>query len=99
MSDNTSDLVDSETRQIVENAYARATEVLTTNLEQLHTLANALLDFELLSGDEIKDILAGKKIERPEEGDDTPVSSGPKSSVPKTSGIGGASGGGAPQGA
>ncbi len=89
MSDDTSAMVDSEIRTIVENAYARATDILTTNLEQLHTLAKALLDYELLSGDEIKDILAGKKIIRPDEDDNTPINQGPKSSVPKTSGLGG----------
>lgn len=90
MSDDTAALVDSETRMIVENAYARATEILTTHLEQLHTLAKALLEYELLSGDEIKDLLAGKAIIREEADDDTPIDTGPKSSVPKTTKIGGA---------
>jgi cell division protease FtsH len=91
MSDDTAALVDSETRLIVETAYARAQDLLTTYLDQLHTLAQALLEYELLSGDEIKDLLAGKKIERPDDEDDTPIAKGPTSSVPKAKGgIGGA---------
>ncbi len=86
MSDDTAALVDSEIRVIVENAYARAQDILTKHLDQLHTLAKALLEFELLSGDEIKDLLAGKTIERPDEEDETPLDKGPTSSVPKAKG-------------
>ena len=89
MSDDTAALVDSETREIVETAYARAQEILTKYLDQLHTLAKALLEYELLSGDEIKDLLAGRVIIREDNDDDTPITKGPTSSVPKTGGIGG----------
>ncbi len=86
ISDDTAALVDSETRVIVENAYARAQDLLTKHLDQLHTLAQALLEYELLSGDEIKDLLKGKKIVREEEDDDTSIPKGPTSSVPKAKG-------------
>ena len=86
ISDDTAALVDSEVRRIVEAGYSRAQELLTKHLDQLHTLAQALLEYELLSGDEIKALLAGEKIDRPEEDDDTPVSKGPTSSVPKAKG-------------
>lgn len=88
MSDDTASLVDSETRLIVETAYARAKEILTKHLDQLHTLAKALLEYELLTGDEIKDLIAGKPIIRQDE-DDEPADKGPKSSVPTTGGVGG----------
>jgi len=88
ISDDTAALVDSETRLIVENAYARAKDILTKNLDQLHTLAKALLEYELLSGDEIKDLLKGKPIIR-DDVDDEPVDKGPKSSVPTTKNVGG----------
>lgn len=89
MSDNTADLVDSETRKIVETAYDRAKDILTKHIDELHTLAKALLEYELLSGDEIKDLLAGKPIIRDDEPDDTPANKGPRASVPTTK-IGGA---------
>jgi len=88
ISDDTAAVVDSEIRLIVEGAYDRAKQILTDHLEQLHTLAKALLEYELLSGDEIKDLLQGKAIIR-EDMDDTPTDKTPKASVPTTSKIGG----------
>ena len=96
MSDETAALVDSEIRSIVENAYQRAKEVLTSNLDDLHTLAKALLEYEMLSGDEIKAILRGEPIVRDEADDTDETDKTPKSSVP---GAGGISGGEVPQGA
>ncbi len=88
MSDDTAAVVDSETKIIVETAYQRAKQILTDNLDQLHQLAKALLEYELLSGDEIKDLLAGKPIIRiNEEDDDTTDKKGPTSSVPKSGGL------------
>ena len=87
MSDETAALVDSEIKLIVENAYERAKDLLNTHLDQLHTLAKALLEYELLSGDEIKDILAGKAIIRDIDEDDDIDTSGPTSSVPKSGGV------------
>jgi len=81
MSDETASIVDSEIRSIVEKSYQRAKKVLEENLDDLHKLAKALLEYELLSGDEIKDLLAGRPILRDDpddEGSDKP----PKSSVP-----------------
>lgn len=67
MSDSTAALVDSEVRVIVDKAYARATQILHDKLEDLHTLAKALLEYELLSGDEIKALLRGEPILREED--------------------------------
>ena len=80
MSDETAALVDSETKRIVEDAYARAQDILTKHNDELHKLAEALLEYEMLSGDEIKDLLAGKELLREEE--EAPVNKRPKSSVP-----------------
>jgi cell division protease FtsH len=96
LSDATAAVVDSEIRHIVENAYARAQKVLTDNMDQLHMLAKALLEYEMLSGDEIKALMRGEPIlrEDPEEGD----KDGPRTSVP-TGGSITEPGGGLPQGA
>jgi cell division protease FtsH len=87
MSDNTASIVDSEIRGIVEKAYNRATQVLTEKMSDLHKLAKALLEYEMLSGDEIKALLRGEPILR----DDTPDEADnqkPRSSVPKSGGLG-----------
>ena len=86
-SDDTAALVDSETRTIVETAYARAQEILTTNIEQLHTLAKALLEYELLSGDEIKGLLRGEPIIREDSDDESAEPPPPRSSVPTSGSI------------
>jgi len=64
MSDETARKIDAEIRKLVEGGHKRATELLTTHNEQLHLLANALLEFETLSGDEIKQLLESGKFER-----------------------------------
>lgn len=86
MSDETAGIVDSEIRRIVEEAYARATKTLTDKMADLHTLAKALLEYELLSGDEIKALLRGEAILR--DNDDDAASSGPRSSVPRGGAVG-----------
>ena len=79
MSDATASLVDSEVRRIVEEGYSRAEACLTAHMDDLHKLAEALLEYELLSGDEIKDVLAGKSIIR----EDDNIPAGPTTSVPR----------------
>jgi cell division protease FtsH len=64
MSDETARKIDAEIRKLVEGGHQRATELLTTHNEQLHLLANALLEFETLSGDEINQLLETGKFER-----------------------------------
>ena len=57
MSDETAKLIDQEIRKLIDNAENHARKVLKKkNLKHLHNLANALLEFETLSGDEVKRI-------------------------------------------
>ena len=39
-------------------------------MDELHTLANGLLEFETLSASEVDQLLRGEKIERPDESDE-----------------------------
>src|SRR5574339_391220 len=57
MSNETAQLIDKEIRRVVDEGYARAQTVLEENREQLEKLAQALLEYETLSGDEIKVVL------------------------------------------
>lgn len=63
-SDETSNLIDSEVKRIVDEALQNAKRILTEKREDLEKLAKALLEFETLSGDEIKDLLAGREVRR-----------------------------------
>jgi cell division protease FtsH len=84
LSDDTAAVVDSEIKMIVEAAYKRATDILTTHIDQLHAVAKALLEYEMLSGDEIKGLLRGEPILRDEPEEAMP--SGPRTSVPTSAG-------------
>ena len=61
ISEATIQKIDAEIRRLVEAGYAEATKILTEKRADLETLAKGLLEFETLSGDEIKDLLAGKR--------------------------------------
>jgi cell division protease FtsH len=56
--------IDSEIRRLVEEGYNEATKILTEKSADLEALAKGLLEFEILSGDEITDLLDGKKPNR-----------------------------------
>ena len=97
MSNETAQAIDKEIRRIVEEGYDRAKTVLTENREQLETLAKSLLEYETLTGDEIKTVLDGGAIDRGGvSGPSIPTagSSIPKAKRPKP-GIGGAAPAGA----
>jgi len=64
MSNETAQAIDKEIRRVVEQGYERAKSVLTEFREELETLAKALLEYETLSGDEIKTLIAGGSIDR-----------------------------------
>src|SRR6187549_1015221 len=64
MSNETAQAIDKEIRRIVETGYERAKTLLEENRGELETLAQALLEYETLSGDEIKTLLEGGKIDR-----------------------------------
>jgi cell division protease FtsH len=66
MSDETNKLIDSEIRMLVDDAHARATGILKTNEDKLHLLAQALLEYETLSGEDIRALMENGKIERPD---------------------------------
>jgi len=84
MSNQTAQLIDDEIKSIVEGGLSRARTVLTEHIDQLHLLAGALLEYETLSGDEIKRLIAGEDIDRPDLG--AAKSSVPRAgtSIPKT---------------
>ncbi len=64
VSEDTSKMVDAEIKILVDETYAKAEKILKDNMDQLHGLANALLEYETLSGDEIRAVLRGEKLEK-----------------------------------
>jgi cell division protease FtsH len=56
--------IDSEIKRLVEEGYQQATKILTEKRADLEALAKGLLEYETLTGDEIMDLLKGKKPNR-----------------------------------
>lgn len=84
ISEDMENKIDHEVRRFIDEGYNKAMKVITENIDDLHTIAKALLEYELLSGDEIKALLRGEAIIRYDSDDeqDTP----PRSSVPSGGG-------------
>ena len=59
VSEQTAQLVDAEVKRIIEHAFSRAKEVLNANMELLHTVAQALLDRETLTRDDVDTLAKG----------------------------------------
>ena len=57
MSEETAKKIDIEVKKIVDKGYERARKVLTEKIDDLHKIAKALLIYETLSGDEIRDLI------------------------------------------
>jgi len=80
VSEDTAQKIDLEVRRLVQAGYDEAKSILTAKLEDLHTLAKALLEYETLSGDEIIAVIKGIK---PNRDDAEPKQlPGPRVSVP-----------------
>jgi cell division protease FtsH len=87
VSDATAKLIDDEVRRLIDEAEATARQILESKRENLDRLAAALLEYETLSGEEVKTLLRGEPVIRPEQPDETPRSgSGRRSSVPSSGG-------------
>ncbi|MCI4662571.1 MAG: ATP-dependent zinc metalloprotease FtsH [Neomegalonema sp.] len=61
-------VIDEEIRRIVDTGYSSAKQILTDHIEDLHRLANGLLEYETLTGDEIRKVIAGEPLDRDEDG-------------------------------
>jgi cell division protease FtsH len=83
ISNDTAKLIDEEIRRIIEEAESNAREVLIAHMQGLHDVTKGLLEYETLSGEEIKAILRGETISRSDEsGKDSRT--GGRSSVPSS---------------
>ena len=64
ISEATAQKIDAEVKRLVEAGHTEARKILDEKKSDLETLARGLLEFETLTGDEIKDLLNGKKPNR-----------------------------------
>ena len=84
ISEETANLIDAEIRRICEEAEALARKTLEEHVDDLHTLSKALLEYETLSGDEVRAVLRGESIDRSEPDYTSKPPGGKRSSVPSS---------------
>ena len=82
MSEETARLVDAEIKRLVTEGYEGARQLLKEKEKEWTMLAEALIEYETLTGDEIKQVIAGEKIDKSAE---CPVEEGKRtqSSIPE----------------
>ncbi|MDD4952444.1 MAG: cell division protein FtsH, partial [Desulfovibrionaceae bacterium] len=61
-SEDTARLIDEEVRRIIESSYVKAKALLSGNLEILHRIADALLERETVTGEEIDLLIKGEDL-------------------------------------
>ena len=87
MSEETARLIDEEVKRLIDEAKTKARKILNDHIDELHIIAQGLLNYETLSGDEINDLIKGIKPSRDEFDDgNSSKPTPPKPSVPKTGG-------------
>ena len=67
ISEETAREIDMETRSLVERGYKRAYDIITTHRDQLERIAQALLEYETLTGAELQSLLRGEPIVRQDD--------------------------------
>ena len=65
VSDETARKIDEVVRRILDDAYGRTTRILTENLDKLHTMAKALLQYETIDAPQIDAIMEGRDVPPP----------------------------------
>jgi cell division protease FtsH len=78
VSDETAHAIDEEIRRVIDMNYKRAKEILETNLEKLHLMSEALVKYETIDEQQIKDIMNGRTPKPPADWDDSVGTPPPK---------------------
>ena len=95
MSDETAKQIDAEVRRIIDECYKKAAGILEENVDKLHVMADALMQYETIDSEQIDDIMAGRTPREPsdwtgKDGDDS--GSAPATDTDRSGPIGGPAG-------
>ena len=66
ISDETAHKIDEEVKHIIAECYDKAKDILKTNIEKLHVMAKALMEYETLDKSQINDIMDGAEPRAPD---------------------------------
>ncbi|SIS56219.1 ATP-dependent zinc metalloprotease FtsH [Phaeovulum vinaykumarii] len=84
VSAHTKELIEQEVRDLIDEGYREAVRIITERREEWDRLAQGLLEYETLTGDEIKRVMKGEPLDGDDDGD-TPKSALPSvASIPRT---------------
>ncbi len=85
-SPETQQKIDAEVKRLVDEGYATATRILTEKIDDLHRLAQGLLEYETLTGIEIQKVIDGLPLTKGDDGGSSGSGNAPVSiaAVPKT---------------
>ena len=78
VSDETAHVIDVEVRRVIDTAYHKAQNILETNRDKLDAMAQALIKYETIDEQQIKDIMAGRAPKPPADWDDSVGAPPPK---------------------
>ncbi len=81
-SPETSDLIDKEARKILDECYEVARKILDENIDILHAMKDALMEYETIDSEQVADLMARKKV-RPPRGWDGGAGGSSASSEPE----------------
>ena len=86
VSANTKELIEDEVKRFIAEAYDKAFEILTDKTEEWERLAQGLLEYETLTGDEIKRVMKGDPPQAgsDDDGSDSPGAGASITAIPKT---------------
>ena len=68
-SEQTAFIIDQEVRKIIDKNYERARDILNKDIDKLHAMADALIKYETIDADQIKQIMDGKAVSAPKNWD------------------------------
>jgi len=80
ISDTTANVIDSEVKALIDKNYQRAEHLLQENMDKLHAMAEALLKYETIDLEQVKEIMEGKSVTPPPGWDDNGDTTGGSSS-------------------
>jgi cell division protease FtsH len=86
-SPETQRLIDAEVRRIVDEGHETAQRILTERIDDLHRLAQGLLEYETLTGPEIRKVINGDPLDRGDDSGEeprTPPGGASVIAIPKT---------------
>jgi cell division protease FtsH len=88
VSDVTAHVIDEEVRRVIDSNYQRAYKILQSNMDKLQAMSEALIKYETIDEEQIKDIMEGRVPRPPRDWDDTPTPTargqGPAAEKPTT---------------